>query len=211
MSWSKFPRIVLGSLLLAGLVAGCGFRPLYKQTSNTDTVREFSQISIAQPEDRPSQQLRNHLVDILAPYGQPDRPVYRLDYRITESLGSVFVTRSEEVTRNNLQLSASIILRNYETGQPVYSISASSQASYNVTLADYANLVSEKNARERALRDVAEQIRLRLGNYFDRKPEIERRRLEQQELERQRYEPSSPPAYTPPAPPRPEQQRGLLQ
>lgn len=209
MSWSKFPRIVLSSLLLAGLVAGCGFRPLYKQTSNTDTVREFSQISIAQPEDRPSQQLRNHLVDILTPYGQPDRPVYRLDFLITESLGSVFVTRTEEITRNNLQLTASAYLRDYQTGQPLFSISATSQASYNVTQADYANLVSEKNARERALRDVAEQIRLRLGNYFDRKPEIDRRRLERQELERRRYAPATP--AQPPQQPRPEQQRGLLQ
>ncbi len=115
------------------------------------------------------------------------------------------MTRSEEVTRNNLQLSASAVLRDYRSGQPVFSVSASSQASYNVTQADYANLVSEKNARERALRDVAEQIRLRLGNYFDRKPEIDRRRLEQQQ--REQLSPSQPL----PAQLRPEQQRGLLQ
>lgn len=210
MSWSRRLRPLLGVLLVAGLAAGCGFRPLYKQTSNTDTVREFSQISIAQPEDRPSQQLRNHLLDALTPYGQPDRPVYRLDFQITESLGSVFVTRSEEITRSNLQISASATLRNYRSGQPIYSVSASSQASYNVTQADYANLVSEKNARERALRDVAEQIRLRLGNYFDRKPEIERRQQERLLLEQQR---STQPLPTPqqPAGIRPEQQRGLLQ
>ncbi|MEK9967594.1 MAG: LPS assembly lipoprotein LptE [Ferrovibrio sp.] len=182
MSWSDLPRTLLTCLLAAGLLGACGFRPLYKQTDNTDTVREFSQISIAQPEDRPSQQLRNYLLDALTPYGQPDRPVYRLDFRITESVGSVFVTRSEEITRNNLQVTASAYLRDYQSGSSLFSVSASSQASYNVTQADYANLVSEKNARERALRDVAEQIRLRLGNYFDRKPEIERRKLEQQRL-----------------------------
>ena len=82
--------------------------------------------------------------------------------------------------------------------------------SYNVTQADYANLVSEKNARERALRDVAEQIRLRLGNYFDRKPEIERRQQEKLLLEQQRL---NQPVPAPPQPAgiRPEQQRGLLQ
>ena len=100
MLWSRLSRMLLIGLLAAGPVAGCGFRPLYKQTASSDTVREFSLISVAQPEDRPSQQLRNHLLDILTPYGQPDRPVYRLDYRITESVGSVFVTRTEEITRN---------------------------------------------------------------------------------------------------------------
>lgn len=205
MSWSKHLRLLLGILLVAGLVAGCGFRPLYKQTGNTDTVKDFSQISIAQPEDRPSQQLRNYLLDALTPHGQPDRPLYRLEYRITESLGSVFVTRTEEVTRSNLQLSASVFLRDYQTGKSLASISATSQASYNVTQADYANLVSEKNARERALRDVAEQIRLRLGNYFDRRPEMERRQRESELREQQL------PLQQQPAGIRPEQQRGLLQ
>jgi LPS-assembly lipoprotein len=210
MSWSSPIRTLAISLLLAGVVAGCGFRPLYKQTGNTDTVREFSQISIAQPEDRPSQQLRNFLLDSLTPYGQPDRPLYRLEYQLTETVGSVFVTRTEEITRNNLQLSASVYLRDYQTGAILTSISATSQASYNVTLADYANLVSEKNARERALRDTAEQIRLRLGNYFDRKPELERRRLEQQQRNGQ-IPAQQLPAQAFPAEQRPELQRGLLQ
>jgi LPS-assembly lipoprotein len=204
MLWSRHLRPLLGILLVAGLLAGCGFRPLYKQTGSTDTVKDFSQISIAQPEDRPSQQLRNYLLDALTPHGQPDRPLYRLEYRISESLASVFVTRTEEVTRNNLQLSASVYLRDYQTGKPLTSISATSQASYNVTQADYANLVSEKNARERALRDVAEQIRLRLGNYFDRKLEMQGRQRERELREQQ--QPQQQPTGI-----RPEQQRGLLQ
>jgi LPS-assembly lipoprotein len=210
MSWSRPLRTLAVSLVLAGLMAGCGFRPLYKQTGNTDTVREFSQISIVQPEDRPSQQLRNFLLDSLTPYGQPDRPLYRLDYRLTEMVSSVFVTRTEEITRNNLQLSVAIYLRDYQTGVVLTSLSTNSQASYNVTLADYANLVSEKNARERALRDVAEQIRLRLGTYFDRRPEMERRQLERQQLNGQPIAPQSPaqPALMQQAP---ELQRGLLQ
>jgi LPS-assembly lipoprotein len=205
MSWSKPFRMLAVSLLLAGIVAGCGFRPLYKQAGNTSTVQEFSQISVAQPEDRPSQQLRNFLLDSLTPYGQPDRPLYRLEYRLNETVGSVFVTRTEEITRNNLQLSATVYLRDYQSGTVLTSLSTTSQASYNVTLADYANLVSEKNARERALRDVAEQIRLRLGNYFDRRTELERRQVEQQMRNQ------SLPAQPTPAPQSPELQRGLLQ
>ncbi|MBS4044739.1 MAG: hypothetical protein KG075_00245 [Alphaproteobacteria bacterium] len=204
MSWSKPFRILAVSLLLAGIVAGCGFRPLYKQAGGTNAVQEFSQIIVAQPEDRPSQQLRNFLLDSLTPHGQPDRPLYRLDYRLTETVGSVFVTRTEEITRNNLQITASVYLRDYQTGAILTSLSTNSQASYNVTQADYANLVSEKNARERALRDVAEQIRLRLGNYFDRRPELERRRLER-EMREQQLAPQVPAQQSP------ELQRGLLQ
>ncbi len=44
--------------------------------------------------------------------------------------------------------------------------SLSSLVSYNLVRADYANLVSERDARARAARDLAEQLRIRLGNYF---------------------------------------------
>lgn len=172
MSWSRRNALLFsGAALLA--LSGCGFKPLYQQNRDSDTVPQFAQISISQPDDRIGQLLRNHLLDILTPHGTPDRPRYILEYRITESVGSVFVTRSEEITRNNLQLSVSCYLRNYEAGTVLFSMSATSQASYNVTQADYANLVSEKNARERALRDAAEQIRLRLGNFFDRQQKLQ--------------------------------------
>jgi LPS-assembly lipoprotein len=187
MSWSRRSALVLsGAALLA--LAGCGFKPLYRADDGRDAVPQFAEISIAQPDDRPSQQLRNHLLDMLTPRGTPDRPRYLLEYRITESIGSVFVLRSEEITRNNLQISVSGSLRDYQSGKTLYSMTATSQASYNLTTADYANLISEKNARERALRDAAEQIRLRLGNYFDRwEAELKLKEQRQlQELQQQR-------------------------
>lgn len=168
MLWSRPSRLLIAGMLVM-LVAGCGFKPLYRTDSAGDVVPQFSQISIAQPEDRPSQQLRNYLLDSLTPHGEPQKPRYILEYRLTENIGSVFVTRSEEITRNNLQMAVYYTLRDYETGKPVYSQSVQSLASYNLTLADYANLVSEKNARERSLKDIAEQMRLRLGNFFDRR------------------------------------------
>lgn len=164
MSWSK----PLCLLLVAISLAACGFRPLYRQDGAGAAVPQFNQIAIAQPEDRVSQQLRNHLLDMITPKGNPERPAYILDYRITESVGSVFVTRSDEITRNNLQLTIYVYLRNYEDGRPLTTLSITSQASYNLTVADYSNLINEKNARERALRDAAEQIRIRLANYFGR-------------------------------------------
>jgi hypothetical protein len=45
----------------------------------------------------------------------------------------------------------------------------SSLVSYNLVRADYANLVSERDARGRATRDNAEQLRIVLGNYFSRR------------------------------------------
>ena len=169
MSWSRPAAVALLLALLVPALAGCGFRPLYGQNSGGgEVVPEFALIAIEQPNDRGEQLLRNRLLDILTPKGAPDRPRYLLKYKISEAVGSVFVTRAEEITRSNVQISISAVLHDYESGRPVASASASSQASFNQTTNDYANLISERDARDRAMRDGAEQIRIRLANYFDR-------------------------------------------
>lgn len=170
MWWSR--RLAIA--LLAAALAGCGFRPMYKQdTSSTgNTVDAFSDILIEQANDRRDQLLRNDLLDLLTPLGSPDRPKYMLVYKVTESIGAVFTTRSEEVTRNNMNVSVAYSLREYETGKQVYAFDTSTYASYNLTVADYSNLISEKNARVRALRDSAEQARIVLGNFFQRRPDL---------------------------------------
>jgi LPS-assembly lipoprotein len=163
MWWSRS----LAAIALAAALAGCGFKPMYRESSdNGTTAAEFAFVSIAQPEDRREQLLRNNLLDLLTPLGSPDHPRYLLEYRVDESIGAVFTTRSEEVTRNNLILTVSYNLRDYESGKILYSVGTTSYSSYNLTVADYSNLISEKNARERALHDSAEQLRIRLGNYF---------------------------------------------
>jgi LPS-assembly lipoprotein len=88
---------------------------------------------------------------------------------VVETVASVLVTRSDEVTRNNLNLVISYRLQEYRTGAPIWSGSVNSLVSYNLVRADYANLVSERDARARAARDGAEQLRISLGNFFSRR------------------------------------------
>jgi len=168
MWWSR----LCAALLLAAVLAGCGFRPLYKQDASDRAIEDFANLAVMQPEDRRDQLLRNSLLDLLTPHGESERPRYLLEYKIQESIGAVFTTRSEEITRNNMVVSVSYILRDYESGVALYTFGTSTYASYNLTVADYANLISEKNARERALRDSAEQIRIRLANFFEQRPDL---------------------------------------
>lgn len=168
MWWSR--RYLPALLLLALLpgLSGCGFKPLYGQQDNV-TVEEFRHVVIEQPENRLTQQVRNHLLDMLTPLGMPEQPLYRLELKVVETVASVLVTRSDEVTRNNLNLVISYRLQEYRTGAPIWSGSVNSLVSYNLVRADYANLVSERDARARAARDGAEQLRISLGNFFSRR------------------------------------------
>lgn len=160
---------LLAVLLLAAGLAGCGFRPLYEQGgANADVAAAFETIAIAQPEDRVTQVVRNHLLDMLTPRGTPERPRYRLELKVTESVSSVLVTRSDEVTRNNLQLQVQYRLVEFRSGALVSGDTVNTLTSYNLLRADFANLVSERDARSRAARDCAEQIRFRLGSLFNK-------------------------------------------
>lgn len=168
--WWRNPSRRAAALLLAGLLpamlAGCGFRPLYGNGSDGEALPEFASIAVEQAEDRTTQLLRNHLLDMLNPRGAPEKPAYRLELKVVESVSSVLVTRSDEITRNNLQMTVTYRLIDYRSGVAVQGNSLSSLVSYNLVRADYANLVSERDARARAARDLAEQLRIRLGNYF---------------------------------------------
>src|SRR3546814_15274379 len=95
---------------------------MYKESAaGGTTVAEFSDVMIAQPEDRRDQLLRNDLLDLLTPHGSPSRPRYLLAYKITESISAVFTTRSEEVTRNNLIVTVSYVLYEYDDRKSVVS------------------------------------------------------------------------------------------
>lgn len=160
-----FAALALACALFLG---ACGYQPLYGSRVENAAVPEFAAIAIEQPETRTAQVIRNHLLDMLTPLGAPERPLYRLQMKVTENVSSVLVTRADEITRSNLKMTVQYTLVDYRSGAALVSHTISSTTSFNVLRTDYANLVGERDARARAARDAAEQIRIRLGNYFTR-------------------------------------------
>jgi len=153
-------------LLLAAAVAGpagCGFRPLYGGGSAA-SAQQLAKIEIVRIPDRTGQRLRNLLIDRLTPEGQPARPDFRLAVSVTESVAELAVRRDESATRANLSIQATYQLT-YIGGKEelTHTGFASSINSYNRLTSDYATLAAEDDARERALRTIAEEIRLRIA------------------------------------------------
>ncbi|MPY72243.1 MAG: hypothetical protein GEU92_19465 [Alphaproteobacteria bacterium] len=153
-------------LLLAAAVAGpagCGFRPLYGDAGGA-SARQLARIEIVRVPDRTGQRLRNLLIDRLTPEGEPSRPDYRLVVTVSESVSELAVRRDESATRANLSLNARFQLT-YIGGKEelTHRGFASSINSYNRLISDYATLAAEDDARERGLRSIAEEIRLRIA------------------------------------------------
>jgi LPS-assembly lipoprotein len=165
-SRSLIKIVVLGATLLLG---ACGFHPLHgKDGGKADTVPEMSAIKIGLITDRTGQILRNELLDLLTPKGQPERPVYQLNVTISESKSGLGILKDEMASRANYSLNSSFNLVDYKTGKTLYSSQASSQASFNILSEHYASTSSEQNARERTAKEVAENISMQISAFFSR-------------------------------------------
>lgn len=112
--------------------------------------------------------MHNFLRDRLNPQGQPAAPSYRLHVRLRESLSELGVRRDETATRANLRINADFSLRDYNDKHEVFSGRSTSTTSYDILENPFATTISEEDARERALREVADDIETRLAIFFSK-------------------------------------------
>lgn len=165
-------------VILSLSLAGCGFQPLNSrntepsagsasgQTNLNSTLSELGAIRIAPLSDRPGQEMHNLLRDRLNPSGQPSAPKYELELRLTESIRELAFESDETATRADLSITADYRLRSVDTQRVLSSGRSRSISSYNILERQFASTISESDARSRTLRDIADDIRIRLGAYF---------------------------------------------
>lgn len=156
------------AVLFCGLLAGCGFRPLYGDLGGTDVGTKFLQVEINPAKDREGQLLHNELVRLLYGSREPARPVYRLSMELNQQTSSLAVRKSAFATRANLEMRVSFKLTEIATGRQLHADTSRSTVSYNILDSEFATLLAEKDARERAVRVLSQEIRVRLGTIFDR-------------------------------------------
>jgi len=172
MSCSRPPRALarrslLGAALLAaGALAGCGFEPLYGRDQQGAVNDDLATVRIAPLADRSGQQLHNLLRDRLNPYGQPTQPVYELRLSLAEQLQGTAIRTDETASRGILTFAAGYALVDLASGQAVLQGQTSASSAFNVLDNRFASTVSANDARERALVEVAEDLKLRLATYF---------------------------------------------
>lgn len=175
MSWSEpAGRGTAGRVLAPGallglglLLAACGFQPMYARGGDGRTTAEQMAATRIMPmPDRVGQVMHNMLRDRLNPRGQPRAPAYLLRVSLGEFKEELGVRKDETATRANLTLSASFSLHEAGTDKVLFSGFVTSINSYNILENQFATIFSETDARERALRELSDGIRTRLGVYF---------------------------------------------
>ncbi|MEO0036002.1 MAG: hypothetical protein RLZZ501_2025 [Pseudomonadota bacterium] len=174
MSW---PRLLLLGVALAGLgPAGCGFRAIHAVPGPEEVsadgrgeargAAELARIRIDPIADRTGQLVRNALLQRLSPRGEPADPLYTLTVRLTENYSDLGYRRDSYSTLSNLTLTATFTL----SGEDLLLVSdtASTIVSFDSLGARYASVVMERDARDRAAVQIADDLRSRVAAALER-------------------------------------------
>ena len=167
---SSFKITFLIALTLS--MTACGFRPLYAPPSENAAIQGvyafdvLKRVAISNIPDRKGQYLRNALVRLLHPNGRRGEALYILNISLTEGTSSLAVQRSAEAPRANLMVTGSFSLESLVAGGQLHSDVVTSTSGYNIFQSEFQTLMAVKGARERALDDLAQQIRIRLASHL---------------------------------------------
>jgi LPS-assembly lipoprotein len=162
-------RAVAAALLAAGLLAGCtNVQPLYGSLGGkTGVGQTLKSVDIALTDSRISQHLRNELIFAFTGGGDPDKPVYRLNLRVTDVSVPVGVERLEDIPAAYLlQLQASYTLVEIATGTTLTNGTSFANASYDFSQQRFANVRAQRDAENRAANLIAADIRTKIAAFF---------------------------------------------
>ena len=165
MWWPRAAAIA--ALAAPAIAAGCGFTPLYGEDKGVQSG--LGRVEIAQIADRTGQQLRNALLLALPPGRPGGAKSWRLEVALEETRQRLAVEVQDVATRANLTLTARFVLRPRNGGEALLEGAVDSISSYNILAAPYGTLAAEKNARARAVSQLADALVARLALWLGRR------------------------------------------
>lgn len=153
------------------LLPACGFAPTYgtrgENASSPFVTSGLDQIEIALIPDREGQYLRNALIDRFYKNGTPSAPQYLLEIpKVSENVSDFDITIDSEATRRQLKLSATLNLKDVQSGKKLLVRKLRAITSYNVLESEFSTIVTEQSARDAALNDLARQAERHIALYF---------------------------------------------
>ncbi|MBU6508247.1 MAG: hypothetical protein KGQ82_12180 [Alphaproteobacteria bacterium] len=162
MSWSR--RGILAALAAAPL-AGCGFHPLYGGHTAGEYDPRLAAIKVTPIPDREGQLLELALREKLNPRGVTLPTRYTLTVYLALVRSDLGIQRNTTSTRSEINASASYTL----SGGGI-SVAGSSRtvSAFNLQNDAWAATVAEKDARERAIEDLADAIYMQLSLWSQR-------------------------------------------
>lgn len=147
------------------ILSACGFTPVYGDKSLPSSI---GTIEVKTIPNRDGQIVRNHLIDRLYKDGYPTNPDYFLTVSsIKERIIEIGIDIDDEASRAQLRQEATVTLTDAKTNKSVLTRTVRATSGYNILLGQFTTFVTEENARNQALKVVAEDILTQLELYFN--------------------------------------------
>jgi LPS-assembly lipoprotein len=153
------------SLVLVSLLAsGCSYRPLYGGGAEGKGVAvALSGIAIDEQRSRAGQIVRNNLISSFGNGGVSQFVLRLVPDEKTIELSS---NSTQKLERLRYRLNVKYELADAKSGETLHAGTSFSNVSYDAVQQPISDLRAAENAKERAAREVAEDIRLRLAAFF---------------------------------------------
>jgi len=162
----------LVGLILSLALSACGFKAMYADHDGVGgmatsdlVVTQLSQVDVRPIAERRGMVLRQQLSEKLHPGGMGSTR-YDLQVRLASRTQELGVRKDSTTSRANLILSANYIL--WDGTKRLTRDRVRATVSYNILDDQYATIASERNAEARALKQISDEIRVRLAVYFER-------------------------------------------
>ncbi|WP_350335729.1 LPS assembly lipoprotein LptE [Coralliovum pocilloporae] len=179
MSHNPVSRLIRtsGFALLASLsigLAGCQVQPLYSSSGTSfssveagTTSAELASIDVEKAEDRVELETRNALIFSLTGGDAPLDRRYTLQYRVQTTIANVgFDPNLSRQTAEQVTAYASFRLYDVTTGERLFQGKSTALASYDRSNQRFANVRARRDAENRAAKEIADDIRIKLATYF---------------------------------------------
>jgi LPS-assembly lipoprotein len=155
--------------VICTLLSACGFSPLYGTGGETGPTSvavsdALSAVTIRPIADRDGMKLRQALRERMQPRGQ-SATLYDLDVQMRSVVQEIGVRRDATASRANVIYTARFVLN--EGGQRIYSDQVQTIVSYNILDDQYASVAAVGDAGDRAIKQLGDEIRMRLAIFFD--------------------------------------------
>ncbi|MDV7339866.1 hypothetical protein RYZ26_09695 [Terasakiella sp. A23] len=158
---SQILKAFVAILLVTGLTA-CGYQPLHgkRQTAQkTQMQSELSRVWVQEIRDREGQQLHNELLTLFNTKGRLKKPKYQLVVHYNESSSGLGIGKDDFATRANLVVETAFVLN----GNVPLEGTSQSVISYNILTSPTGTEFAKRDARVRAIKNVATDIHRRVA------------------------------------------------
>lgn len=159
---ARFSFYLLCIALVVGLCS-CGFKPVYgKKIVNQEMVDRLETVKVKPINTILGQEYVMALSDALNPGAVSREPSYIIEASVKDSVQSLVVERNRTVTRYKVVIFVDYVLKDIASGGQIIKGTIKNEADYDKVSSDYATYVAEVETKKRAIRELANDTKLRI-------------------------------------------------